>query len=79
MAVVAGVRSRATAGYFDGDVYGMTPAVHRRYALAFAILAALFALSYVIPALPALPLLAVTIAAAVFYAASFFRGAEADE
>ena len=79
LAVGAGLRSRAPAGHFDGEVYGMTPAAHRRYAVAGVVLAVLFALAFVVPAIPVIPTLAVTLATAIFYAASFVRGAEPDE
>jgi hypothetical protein len=79
LAVGAGLRSRAPAGEFDGEVYGMTPAAHRRYAAAGVVLAGLFALAFIVPGIPVIPMLAVAIATAIFYAASFVRGAEADE
>jgi hypothetical protein len=79
LALAAGLRSRAPAGHFDGEGYGMTPAVHRRYAAAGVVLAGLFALAFLVPGIPVIPTLAVTIATAIFYGASFVRGAQADE
>lgn len=72
-------RSRA-AGFYDGEVYGMTARVHQRYALVALALAVLFAAIHfthstaiLIPCFAAFALLA------VFYGTSFLRGFSDDD
>jgi hypothetical protein len=76
LSVAAWRRSAAPAGYYDGQVYGMTPATHRRYALvaiAFAIAFALAAVARFETA--SIIALALFVPVAIFYASSFLRGA----
>jgi hypothetical protein len=74
--VVAWRRSRSTGGFYDAEVYAMTPQVHRRYALlslAFAIyFAATLALHRASAGIAGLVLYALI---AVLYATSFLQGA----
>jgi hypothetical protein len=79
LAAAAWWRSRARLGPFDGAVYGMTRRSHQHYALAALALAVAFAAAIVWPAIPVIPLLAVAVIVAIFYAASFVRGAESDD
>jgi hypothetical protein len=76
VATIAWRRSRGRGGFYDREVYGMTPATHRRYALvslAFgAFFAATIALRLESAGVAGLALYAVI---AVFYAASFLQGA----
>jgi hypothetical protein len=69
-------RSFAAGGFYDRDLYAMTPAVHRRYAivsLGFALFfAAALAFRWDAAGIPALALYALV---AVLYATSFLRGA----
>jgi hypothetical protein len=77
LSAIAWRRSAATAGYYDGQVYGMTPAIHRRYAaigVAFALVFALAAsMRFETTGIVAL---AVFTPLAIFYATSFLRGAD---
>jgi hypothetical protein len=74
---VAWRRSVATAGYYDGEVYGMTPATHRRYALAGLAFVVAFAISAALRLeTSAIVALAIFTPIAVLYATSFARGAD---
>jgi hypothetical protein len=68
--------SRTPGGFYDREIYGMTPSAHRRYAavsLAFAIYFAItYARGYATAGIAGLALYALI---AVFYAASFLQGA----
>lgn len=76
LAAVAWRRSLGSGGFYDSDVYAMTPAIHRRYALASLAFAAYFAgalfLRWEAAGIAGLALYALM---AVFYATSFLRGA----
>ncbi|MEO7202297.1 MAG: hypothetical protein ABI431_05825 [Candidatus Tumulicola sp.] len=77
LSAVAWRRSAATAGYYDGQVYGMTPGVHRRYAAIGIAFAAVFALAACLRFETAgIVALAVFTPVAIFYATSFVRGAD---
>jgi len=80
VAAVAWRRSSARGGYYDTDVYGMTPAMHRRYAFVSLAFAVFFAIAFATKN-PAAGLIALAVDALVAdcYAASFLRGAESDE
>lgn len=79
-AVIALVRARRAHGsYYAADVYGMTPATHRRYAAISLLLALGFAAALFVPAVPAVLLLAVQTLVSVFYGASFLRGFSDEE
>jgi small-conductance mechanosensitive channel len=71
------LRSRGAGGFYDADVYGMTPVTHRRYAFAAAIFAvAFFALAVWAPGGAAtIWVLAAFVLIAVFYITSYLRGA----
>lgn len=80
LAAAAYLRSRGTGGFYDRDVYGMTEASHRRYALmalafgvAFAIAAEWFA------GIATVWLYAGFVLFAVFYLTSYLRGAHEDD
>lgn len=77
-AALAWHKSRARGGFYDAHVYGMSPATHRRYAWAFCGFAALFAVLTAARIDSVVALGALTLAA-VFYGASFLRGAEERE
>jgi hypothetical protein len=82
LAAVAQARSRTAGGFYDAEVYGMTPNAHRRYsliALAFAI--AFFAVGLWWPRSAATIWLgAAFVLFAVIYVTSFLRGAaESDD
>ncbi|MGA8534899.1 MAG: hypothetical protein WB615_12400 [Candidatus Tumulicola sp.] len=76
VAAIAWHRSRVGGGYYDAHVYAMTARTHRSYALASLAFAAAFAFTLATrreaAGLAALALYAVI---AIFYAASFLRGA----
>ncbi|HTV93795.1 MAG TPA: hypothetical protein VMG98_13850 [Verrucomicrobiae bacterium] len=77
LAAAAYLRSRGRGGFYDAEVYGMTPRAHRRYAatsLAFAL--AFFAVARWWPRSGAtLWLFAAFVLLAVFYLTSYLRGA----
>ncbi|MEO6835550.1 MAG: hypothetical protein ABI231_06545 [Candidatus Tumulicola sp.] len=76
VAAIAWRRSRGRGGFYDDGVYAMTPAVHRRYAIVSLAFAAFFATALALRREPAGVVgLALYAVVAVFYAASFLRGA----
>ncbi len=79
LALVAWLRSRSrSTTYYEGEVYGVSSAGHRYYALAFLGLgASLLASSAAPPA--TVPLLAILALAAVLYGATFLRGASGED
>lgn len=79
VAIAAFARASSRAGHYDGAVYGMTPAIHRRYAYVALALALAFAAAFAWPAMPTVVLLGATVLVALFYLTSFLRGAEADD
>jgi hypothetical protein len=74
---VAWQRSRAgSGGFYDEAVYGMSPLIHRRYAVASFAFAAFFAVTFVVHAYSiGIAGLAVYTLIAILYGASFLRGA----
>ncbi|HUN29247.1 MAG TPA: hypothetical protein VMV65_05550 [Alphaproteobacteria bacterium] len=82
LALAAAVRSRSAGGFYDAEVYGMTPSAHRRYTLiAVAFAVAFFAVAWWWPRSGAtIWLFAAFVLFAVLYLTSFLRGAsEADD
>ena len=76
VAAAAWQRSRAGGGFYDREIYGMDAASHRRYAILSMLFAGFFAIAYARGyAGGALAGLALYVLIAVFYAASFLRGA----
>jgi hypothetical protein len=73
-------RSRRSGGYYDAQVYAMSAAAHRGYALASLAFAAFFACAFALrldsAGVAGLALYAVV---AIFYIASFLRGASDDD
>jgi hypothetical protein len=94
LALVAWARSRASSRtYYEGDVYGMDPATHRKYALFFGAFSLVFLVELAIPGLyyfnnalselrselvQALALPAVVVGA-ILYGATFVRGATGED
>jgi hypothetical protein len=80
IAVAALYRSRARGGFYDTQVYGMTSASHRRYALVSLAFAAYFVCTVAwhleTAGIAGLALYALI---AVFYATSFLRGFADDD
>jgi hypothetical protein len=77
LAAIAWRRSVAPAGYYDGQVYGMTHVTHRRYALAACAFAAAFAFAiFFRMETAAIVALALFTPIMIFYASSFLRGAD---
>jgi len=80
VAVLAIGRSRSAGGYYDTEVYGMTPVAHRRYA-TIAVGFAIFFLAMI--ALHATTIAWAGLAAftifAIFYLTSFLRGFSDDD
>jgi hypothetical protein len=80
LAVFAVWRStRSGSNYYASHVYGMTPAVHRRYAAIGAVFAAFFAISFAYGWVPVVPLLGVFTLVFIFYFSSFARGFSDEE
>jgi hypothetical protein len=79
VAIAAFARALSRSGHYDGAVYGMTPALHRRYAYLAVVLACAFLVGFVWPPMPTVILLGAAVLLAIFYLTSFLRGAEADE
>lgn len=82
LAAAAYVRSRRAGGFYDSEVYGMTPAAHRRYAaIALGFALAFFAVALWSPRSAATIWLgAAFVLFAVIYVTSFLRGAaESDD
>jgi hypothetical protein len=77
LAGAAYMRSRREGGFYDAEVYGMTPTAHRRYAaIALAFALAFFAVAVWWPRSAATIWLgAAFVLFAVIYATSFLRGA----
>ncbi|MBV8066430.1 MAG: hypothetical protein JO113_00530 [Candidatus Eremiobacteraeota bacterium] len=76
VAAAAWRRSRRAGGFYDAQVYGMTPAAHRGYAVVSLVAAAYFAAAYALALQTAgIAGLALYALIAVFYATSFLRGA----
>jgi hypothetical protein len=77
IAALAWRRGRAPAGgFYDEGVYGMAPAIHRRYAYAGAAFAIFFAIAFAMHATFAgFAGLAIYALVAILYASSFVRGA----
>ena len=80
LAGAAWARSRAPgAGFYEGDVYHLDAVGHRRYALVFAALALVAGAAIFVPAIPLVPLAAILALAAIFYGATFLRGASGED
>jgi hypothetical protein len=80
LAAIAFARSRAAGGFYDAQVYAMTPQIHRRYAW----IALAFAAAFAACLLPAAESLRFWVAAAfalvaLFYLTSYLRGAHEEE
>ena len=77
LALAAYLQSRSSGGFYDAEVYGMTPLAHRRYAaIALAFALAFFAAAVWWPRGPATIWLgAAFVLFAVIYLTSFLRGA----
>ncbi|MDQ2679540.1 MAG: hypothetical protein M3Y21_00735 [Candidatus Eremiobacteraeota bacterium] len=74
------LRSRAKrANFYTDEVYGMTTAVHRRYAYGGFGLALVFLLSLWFSAIPTIALLTLAVIGAILYGTSFMRGAGAED
>jgi hypothetical protein len=79
-AVFSWFRSRTPGGYYDADVYGMTAAVHRRYAA----IASVFLLAFLYTLFAGAGTIAFWIFTAfvlfaLFYYTSFLRGAHEED
>lgn len=65
---------RSTQNYYSAQVYGMTAAVHQRYAACSIAFAGVFLAALFVPKIPTVPLLAVYALIVIFYFSSFARG-----
>ena len=76
VAGAAWCRSRSAGGYYEREVYGMQRTTHLRYGAISLVFAALFAVFVALHSKAAgIAALALYALIAVFYAASFLRGA----
>lgn len=74
-AVFAYFRSRrAPSNFYEADVYGMTPALHIRYAFVSLLFAVTFAVSLFMPSIPSVPVLGGFAVLFIFYFSTFLRG-----
>lgn len=79
-AIFAYVRSRrAPSNYYEADVYGMTPRLHRRYASVSLLFAAAFAVSFFVASIPSVPVLGGFAVLFIFYFSTFLRGFSDEE
>ncbi len=80
-ALLAFGRSRAPGGFYDADVYGMTPRSHRRYAAIALAFTLAFTATLVVVRNASLVfwLLASAVLFDLFYLTSYLRGAHEDD
>lgn len=80
IAIFAMLRSRSPGGYYDTDVYGMTPASHRTYAwVAIAFFGAFVFTRLFGAGTISFYIFAAFVLFALFYLTSFLRGAHEDD
>lgn len=79
LSVFALWRSTRPANYYASHVYGMTAAVHRRYAALGALFIAVFACALRFDFIPVVPLLGAFTLLFIFYFSSFARGFSDEE
>lgn len=80
IAIFAHLRSRAQGGFYDADVYGMTPRTHRTYASVSALFcAALLTCAILDAGTIGFWILCAFVLFALFYLTSFLRGAHEDD
>lgn len=80
IAIFAALRSRTPGGYYDADVYGMTPSAHRTYAtVAIAFFVAFIFTCLFRAGTIGFYLFAAFVLFALFYLTSFLRGAHEDD
>jgi hypothetical protein len=76
--VIAGIaflRSRTRGGYYDAELYGMVPSIHRRYAAVSLAFAFFFGAAWILRLQGAgLVALAIYALIALLYLTSFLRG-----
>lgn len=80
LAAFALLRSRRNGGFYDTDVYAMTPQSHRRYAVVCALFFVAFSIFALLRAQSAsIATFAAFVLVAVFYLTSFLRGFSDDQ
>ncbi|HEV2262169.1 MAG TPA: hypothetical protein VGR69_07795 [Candidatus Rubrimentiphilum sp.] len=80
VAALAFWRSRqAERTYYESEVYHMDTRAHARYAYAFVLLAAALGAAILWPVVPAIPIVAIFVLIAIFYGATFVRGAAGED
>lgn len=81
LAGAAYLRSRSTGGFYDREIYAMTPKTQRRYGLIALAFAAVFAVAafWNVLAGATIWLDAAFVLFAVFYLTSYLRGAHEDD
>jgi hypothetical protein len=73
-ALSTAMANRPPNNYYAGEIYGMMPAVHRRYALVSLLFAGLFAAAMRARGIPQTAVFAGYTLIVLFYATSFLRG-----
>lgn len=71
--------TRTLSHYYEADVYGMTPVLHRRYAAVSLLFAGAFALSFFVRAIPDVPVLGGFAVLFIFYFSTYLRGFSDEE
>jgi hypothetical protein len=80
MAIFAMLRSRTPGGYYDADVYGMTPRTHFAYAaVAWVFFIAFIFTRWFRAGTISFYIFAAFVLFALFYGTSFLRGAHEDD
>lgn len=80
VSLLAFARSRAAGRtYYESAVYHMDTKGHARYGYAFVLLAAALGAAILWPVVPAIPILAIFVLIAIFYGATFVRGAAGED
>jgi hypothetical protein len=80
LAAFAYLRSRAPGGFYDREIYGMTPSTHRAYGSISIIFTVVFAYAAVhFPDSATVWLYAAFVLFAIFYLTSYLRGAQEDD
>ena len=70
---------RHGGSFYDREIYGMTPVVHRRIGGTAAVVALLCIGLSAFPSIPVTPFVAVETVAVILYLASFARGASHED
>lgn len=70
---------RRGGSFYDREVYGMTPLMHRRVCIASVVVLCVCLCATLIPTFPITPFVACETVATILYLASFVRGSSSEE